>query len=216
MFRVGQDIDPSIFNNLLQILQTKPLEINKYRKNSGLGRSQCFGIVKQRTSNFHGSRQNFARMDIFKELLQIAPMILPIDFSFDAIQVNDNYQTAEHRDVGNRDESAIIGFGEYIGGDLIVEETPVSIKHRVVFFNGSLYRHSTAPYQGSRYSLVFFKVNKVFTQKPNYSFEDKYLVEEMNEVTRWFNKKGENVWSSDGTLRTRRMRSPTLSACIEE
>ena len=104
MYRIGSEIAPCIFQPLIQLLQKKPLEINKYRKASGIGRSQCFGIVKQRQGTYNGSRQNFARMDIYKELLTIAPMILPADFSFDGIQLNDNYITSAHKDKGNRDE----------------------------------------------------------------------------------------------------------------
>lgn len=215
MYRIGQDIDPTLLQPLIQLLQQKPLEINRFRKASGVGRSQCYGIVKQRTSTYHGSRQNYARMDIFKELLRIAPMILPTDFSFDGIQVNENYQTAEHKDSGNRDESAIIGFGDYSGGDLIVEDAPVSIKHRLIFFNGSLYRHSTAPYTGSRYSLVFFKVKTLFLEKPVYTFDEKYLIESIGGVIKWYNKKGENIYSSDSILTPRRRRLPTLAGCRE-
>jgi hypothetical protein len=213
MFRIGEEVEPSVFSALIKHLQDKPLEINKYRKASGLGRSQCFGIVKQRQGTYNGSRQNFARMDLYKELLQIAQTILPTGFLFDGIQLNDNYQTSAHKDKGNRDESAIVAFGDYCGGELVVEDTPISINHRVIYFNGSLYTHFTAPYIGQRYSIVFFKVKDIFTEIPRYSFNDKYLVETMSGIVRWYTKKGYNIWSSDDILRPRKSRHPTLSEC---
>ena len=158
-------------------------------------------------------------MDIFKELFEIAKH-LPTDFQYDGIQVNDNYQTKAHKDAGNKDLSAIIGFGDYQGGELIIEETPVDIKHKIVLFDGSIYVHSTAPYTGCRYSIVFFKVKATFNKKPSYSLSNDskgrpVLVEEFLGITRVFDKKGSNIFSSDGQLIQRQLRRPTLSRCLD-
>ena len=168
MYQIHASVEPELLSNLLSMLQTKPLEVNRFRKNSGLGRSQCFGIVKQRNGAYHGSRYNYSRMEMFDALQKLAPQILPQGFDYDGIQVNDNYQTEPHKDKGNRGISAIIGFGDYTGGELLVEETKVDIKYKVCLFDGSIYTHSTAPWTGQRYSLVFFKVDRDFTKKPLY------------------------------------------------
>lgn len=220
MYQISKICDESLFSNLLAMLQSRPLDLNRFRKNSGLGRSQCFGIVKQRDGSYHGSRYNYYRMDILDALQKLAPQILPDGFDYDGIQVNDNYQTQPHKDKGNRGISAIVGFGDYIGGELIIEETKVDIHHKVCMFDGSLYTHSTAPWTGQRYSLVFFKVDRDFKIKPIYYITKSkngtlLLTEEIGDVLRIYDKNGSNIYSSDKEQIIKRFRKPTLTAAIE-
>ena len=219
MFRDEGALDPALFKPLEEALQARPLEVNKYRKQSGLGRSQCFGIVLQRNGHYHGSRQNAHRMDLYKLLLTLIQQIDPL-LDYDGIQLNQNYQTQPHKDKNNRGESLIIGFGDYEGGDLLVEEQAVSIKHRKVFFCGSLYTHATAPWTGNRYSIVFFKVDREFAIKPSYQIvqvgNKEVLVEDIGGVVSIYNKRGECIHRNLGLeIRPRRQRKPTLSACVE-
>ena len=86
-------------------------------------------------------------------------------FNFTSIQYNKNHRSAKHIDGKNTGISYIIGLGNYTGGDLIVYDedgkNPVyhNIKNRFYKFNGSKYPHETAPFQGERYSLVFYSTN---------------------------------------------------------
>jgi hypothetical protein len=218
MYRGGEQIDPRFFTTLEAMLKVHPLPVNKYRKNSGEGRSQVFGICKQRNNRYSGSRMNRDRPEIYNELLKIAHSILPPDFHWVSIQVNQNYQTAEHKDYGNRGESAIIGFGDYDGGDLMIEETPVNIKYRLVYFDGSLYRHSTASYTGNRFSLVFHTPDRDFKAIPTYQlFQDAkgwVLREDLGTLSRMY-RKGKCIFSSDGVMPTVRSRRPTMLECVE-
>jgi hypothetical protein len=219
MFSLGNPIDPEVIREVEQELMTRPLPINKYRKNSGVGRSQAFGIVKQRNGTYTGSRLNFERPVLYQKLLTLASLILPPDFSYLSIQVNQNYQTAAHKDKGNVGQSCILGFGNYEGGDLIVEDTPISIKNQLVFFDGSKYLHSTTPFTGNRFSLVFFTPNKTFKDIPSYSFvsikNKTYLEENYKEVKRVFNTSGKILETSDGIIPPRSCRMPTLRPCEE-
>ena len=82
----------------------------------------------------------------------------------DQVQINKNWQSPPHRDSGNVGESWIIGLGDYIGGETVVEypreHIEYNIKNSFVKFNGSRYTHWTMPYEGKRYSLVFYKHSK--------------------------------------------------------
>lgn len=214
-FVVG-DIDMNVLEPLTKILESRPLATNAYRVMSGFGRSQCFGVVKQRTNRYHGSRQNYLRMDIFEQLL-IIQSYLPDGFEWDGIQVNQNYMTNPHKDEGNQGMSAIIGFGDYTGGELFIEDTSVDIKNKIVLFDGSLYTHHTAAFTGNRYSLVFFRVKRNLTLKPVYSlvmYDDKmYLKEVMRGVERWWDKRGNCIWSTDGKILCKRVGKAILAEC---
>jgi hypothetical protein len=219
MFRVGEIVEPSVFQNLLEILKARKIAINRYRAKSGLGRSQAFGIVKQRNGKYAGSRLNFERMDVYKELQEIAQKILPKDFEYTSCQVNDNYLTSKHRDTGNRGESAIIGFGDYTKGELLIEGVSVDIKYKVIYFDGSIYEHATAFYIGQRYSLVFYRPTPIFLEIPTYKIitrEDNklYLEEDSMDIRRIYNKDGNCVECSDGRFPMRSMRKYSLREAI--
>lgn len=218
LFTLGDGIPEETFAPLLAMLTQKRLPNNHDRKKSGFGRSQCFGIVKSRGGSYVGSRQNFNRPEVLMELQRIAQTILPPDFVWTSVQVNDNYKTAPHKDTGNFGVSAIVGFGNYGGGELVIEETPVNIRHQLCFFDGSLYTHHTKDYTGSRFSLVFFKPAETFREVPQYSmtrFENKdVLTESLGGVVRYINKKGVIVWASDNNMPGNRQRKPILRACL--
>lgn len=218
MFVAGKSVDPSLFGSLIQMLEKRPLAVNKYRAKSGEGRSQCFGIVKQRNHKYCGSRLNKERPEVYAELLRIGNHILPADFTYLSIQVNQNYETLEHKDVGNRGMSCIVGFGDYTGGELVIEETPVDIHHKTVFFDGSVYRHHTAPYSGNRYTLVYHTPDRDFKSVPVYQILETakglQLREDQNGLTRIY-AKGKCIYSSDNNLPASRARKPTMMECLE-
>jgi len=217
-FTLGDAVPEEVFADLLKMLKDKRIPNNFYRKNSGFGRSQTFGIVKTRNGGYAGSRMNYARPEVLMELSKVASKILPSDFRFTSIQVNDNYLSAPHKDKGNEGISAIVGFGDYSRGDLVIEEHPVNIRHQVCFFDGSLYTHETAAYDGERFSLVFFRPNCTFREVPVYSmvsFERKNcLSESLAGVTRYFNSTGRCVWASDNNIPPVKKNKPILRACI--
>ena len=85
-------------------------------------------------------------------------------YPFTSITMNFNYQSREHRDtfhVGGR--SRIIALGDYDGGELRLraddaapaEAQLLDIKEQWLDFDGTL-RHETAPFEGERYSLIYF------------------------------------------------------------
>lgn len=94
---------------------------------------------------------------IFQQLVDIH---CPKPFEVDQAQINYNYWTPPHKDSGNVGKSWIIGFGDYEGGETVVEfpegDEEFDIKHNFTTFDGSLYTHWTKPFEGNRYSIVFY------------------------------------------------------------
>lgn len=52
--------------------------------------------------------------------------------------------------------SMIVGLGDYTGGELGVEQSRYDIRYRPLQFDGWRSRHWTFPYEGERFSLVWF------------------------------------------------------------
>lgn len=81
-------------------------------------------------------------------------------FKVDQVQINKNWWSPPHKDAGNVGYSWICGFGDYEGGNTVVEypdgDVEYDIKHNFTTFNGSEYTHYTLPFEGTRYSLVFY------------------------------------------------------------
>ena len=88
------------------------------------------------------------------------------EFQWCNIQLNKNFPCPKHTDSKNVGTSIIIGLGDYTGGDLVIETPDVkesfNIKYKSMKFDGSKYPHWVMPFQGKRYSMVFFKNQQVF------------------------------------------------------
>lgn len=57
---------------------------------------------------------------------------------------------------GQSGTSLIVGLGDYTGGGLVVENKEHDIRYQSMEFNGWKQRHWTLPFQGERFSLVWF------------------------------------------------------------
>lgn len=147
---------PDDFAEILAELQRKPLPVNRDRRVAGAGRSQAFGLQRRWSYIPFLGRMTWQRPELWALLLAFAQKFDIVDF--DAIQVNDSYKSAPHRDAGNYGLSYIVGFGDYVAGELDVEGTKYDIRHKGHVFNGSELTHSTSDFQGQRYCLVFFKI----------------------------------------------------------
>lgn len=80
------------------------------------------------------------------------------DFDFDGVQINRNVLCPPHKDTKNIGDSLLIGFGEYEGGETLIEGVKHDIYHTPVIFNGYEKEHSVCPFEGERYSVVLFKI----------------------------------------------------------
>ena len=174
-----QEIPPEAFVGIVAELQRKPIQINNYRIKSGKGRSQGFGIIRRMSYRPWIGRTTWERIGLYKLIVDFAEQYNI--FGWDGVQVNQNYQTAPHKDPTNVGESYIVGFGDYTGGELLIGDSPHDIHHKGYRFNGAELLHSTAPFEGNRYTMVFFKISippqfGVYTVKSEVLEEDGQLV----------------------------------------
>ena len=114
-------------------LDTHNLGNNKYRVKVGEGESQCLGIVSKRSAPADLSRQSWLHPELHFLLMQFSEKYVKPYISFTSIQVNKNYVCAPHKDTGNIGESYIVGFGDYSGGQLCIEDTDYNIERRKYF-----------------------------------------------------------------------------------
>ena len=96
--------------------------------------------------------------EVFKEYTSL---YLPPNYFWSQVQINYNFDIPRHTDSSNQGYSWIVGFGDYTGGELCIELAEdnikkVDIRDVPLTFNGSLYPHWVEPFDGDRWSLVFF------------------------------------------------------------
>lgn len=80
------------------------------------------------------------------------------DFIWNTITVNHNFECLPHYDKSNKSPSIILTLGDFTGGEFVVEGCPFDINWRPLVMNGSVCKHWTAPFEGERYSLIFYNV----------------------------------------------------------
>jgi hypothetical protein len=74
--------------------------------------------------------------------------------------LNINYEAKTHRDKKNDGMSCVVAFGDFTGGELVVEDITYDIRHKPFKFFASTTPHSVNPItSGTRYSIVFFRPN---------------------------------------------------------
>ena len=82
------------------------------------------------------------------------------EFKWTQVQMNKNFRCPEHFDPMNVGESVLISFGDYTGGLTGVKKEDGIVKYdsrtNPIKFDGSKYLHWVEPFEGNRYSLVFF------------------------------------------------------------
>ena len=85
-----------------------------------------------------------------------------VPIEWDGVQLNDRYASAPHRDKGNDGDSFTVTFGDFTGGELLLHDfdgdIAIDTRHKSYLFNGSQITHSTAPFEGRRYCLVFYRI----------------------------------------------------------
>jgi hypothetical protein len=163
-------ISPLAFDPLITELTRRPLLINNNRKNSGRGRSQTFGVVKKRRTPPDYSRHCRDRPFLYKLLIDFANINFP-SFKYNAITLNQNYCCSPHKDTNNQGESLIIAFGDYIGGELVIESGVFAgkndIRHNAICENFAKHTHWVCPFVGNRYSIVLYNCSAPALPRPS-------------------------------------------------
>ena len=156
-------IPEEAFAQILEELERRPLQMNKYRNLAGAGQTQAFGVVGRRCLPPDYSRQCWARPRLYQLLLEFGDRwVRPAGVDFTSVTVNCNYAAAPHRDKNNDGHSFLVGFGNYQGGDLTIEEGSLkgnwSIRFNPIITDFSKVLHCVKEgWTGDRYSLVFYR-----------------------------------------------------------
>ena len=146
------------FEKIISELERRPLPTNRDRKTTGVGKTQVFGVVNRRCCKPDYSVMCWERPLLYLLLLEFGKHFISIPWN--TITVNQNYQCGIHRDKNNSGDSVLVAFGNFSGGDLEIHEGNLkgihNIKHTLFQTDFSNTYHSVLPFQGDRYSLVFY------------------------------------------------------------
>lgn len=97
--------------------------------------------------------------DLVKAAFHLETKLFPEREPSSTIAINRNAQFRPHTDSGagaGQSTSLIVGLGTYSGGELMVEGEKNDIRYKGIEFDGWKQRHWTMPFQGERFSLVWF------------------------------------------------------------
>ena len=170
---------------LTEELTRQTIPVNPDRIQAGRGRSQAFGLIRRWSYRPYLSRNTWSRPVLWQLLLEFAQKHVPIDW--DGIQVNDDYVSAPHTDKGNEGESYTISFGGFTGGELCLGSgEKINTRLRGYLFNGSKIQHWTAPHEGRRFCLVFYKITWPRKFLPRYRLSCRAVPEGL-EITDGYN-----------------------------
>jgi hypothetical protein len=97
--------------------------------------------------------------ELMKAAFELEIALCPEREPSSMIAINRNAQFRPHTDSGagaGQSTSLIVGLGTYVGGELLVEGEKNDIRYKALEFNGWTQRHWTMPFEGERFSLVWF------------------------------------------------------------
>jgi len=171
-YKIIRSIDPSELSLLYDILESTKFHKNHHRaKNSGIGYTESMGFVIRRPQKtgeemkVMDSLFTKANPDLFEELHRIAQLF---HIKYTTIQVNKNYETKRHLDSANDNDadSYLFSLGDYIGGELVIEDSDkkehlINANCNLIAFNGSRYYHFNKPHIGNKYSIVYYNNKRV-------------------------------------------------------
>lgn len=105
-------------------------------------------------------------LDTYAQLWALATRVLQsLDpaFEFSSIAVTKNFVASPHVDMGDKDCQYAIALGDFhSGGELCIEASPMDVvlvdtRNRLAKVDGR-YPHWVMPYEGERFSLIFYRV----------------------------------------------------------
>jgi len=162
MVEIGNRLTKEMFDNLYDMLEN--ITLRKHNSHTGrlnfpLGyRGGVFGLVRPRYK-YKGYLEDswFSKKYplINDELFRIGKLICP--FEFNSVQVNKNVICPRHKDTGNKGVSLLVSFGEYVGGEIVIEDIKYDAYLTPIIFDGSINEHYNLDnLKGVKYSLIFF------------------------------------------------------------
>jgi tRNA U38,U39,U40 pseudouridine synthase TruA len=117
------------------------------------------GILFNDCNSFVPPRANKLFPDLAAAVFELESRLAPNRLPSSHCAVNRRAQFLPHVDSGRgagQSVSMIVGLGNYVGGETVVESTPHDIRYNPLEFDGWKERHWTSAYCGERFSLVWF------------------------------------------------------------
>jgi len=141
-----------------------------------------FGCGGRRSLGIGDLSPNKKFPELFKKLVEYGNYILPKGYKYQLITVNKDMKAKKHVDSNNGGFSVITGLGDFTGGELNVYDTngkdpkAYDLHNHLLIFNGSKLQHMTKPFDGRRYTLIYYsqkkecKVNNVESMEGEHLF----------------------------------------------
>ena len=159
---IAAEIDACKINKVLGTYRHHPAKTGTCEQEHA--RQDVVGLVGNGSRQWDSAcqKKHPQLMRLFKKFMK---MHNP-DFKFRTVYVNVNTVCQPHFDPKNSGVSLIVGFGQYKGGttnlfkmstDGTMCKRSYDISKQSLTFDGSEIIHSSSPFTGQRYSLVFFK-----------------------------------------------------------
>jgi hypothetical protein len=130
-----------------------------------IGRTETFGFGDTRRG-FAPYATNDKKPELFKALVKFGNTVVPKGFDYQGITLNHGVKAKKHKDAKNVGPSILIGIGDFTGGKIRVwdgaDKNPkdFDLHDKPVMFNGGLLYHETQPFNGERYTFIFYKQNR--------------------------------------------------------
>ena len=157
---VSQDDDASLAFAHVKAKSNKVERVSAYSYAEGQGgASGSFSIGAMPGGQCSQPKGNELFPELMKAAFELEIALCPNRNPSSTIAVNRNAQFRPHTDSGagvGQSTSLIVGLGDYVGGELMVEGEQNNIRYNPVEFNGWKQRHWTLPFLGERFSLVWF------------------------------------------------------------
>jgi len=131
---------------------------------SKMGRARTFGTHRSVTMGYTKARttrkvelSNYSKKypELYQMLLELGKKI---NFEFNSIHINHNVVCPPHKDKNNIGLSCILSIGDYIGGELFINDKIYNTYLSPLVFDGANNTHYNNPIEGNKYSLVFFTI----------------------------------------------------------
>jgi hypothetical protein len=135
-----------------------------------IGRTTNFGFGRTRRG-YQPYRMNERHPELLRALVRFGNLIVPKGWTYQSITLNHGVKAKKHTDGQNNGRSVIIGIGDYTGGKVNIfaedgtKRKGYDVLDSPTMFNGAIYPHSTQPFKGERYTIIYFKQKKEGTVK---------------------------------------------------
>jgi len=157
-------------DEILNYLQNVKIPLNQKRPNmSGIKyrgndnrlygypiRSVTLGLVRDwKTGGKMISSFTSKHPELWDLLVKYGSVNVPHPWS--SVCINQNTISKPHYDSNNKGVSSIIAIGDFTGGELVVNHQVINIYNKLFTFDGSKIQHWSLPFEGQRWSLIFFQ-----------------------------------------------------------